>query len=52
MALVLPAIERARVEERERCAKVADNGTTYITSYGQERRDFSNVSIAAAIRKG
>lgn len=62
MALVLPAIERARVEERERCAKKAEainfgppEGGTMSAEYRDGHSDGTDVAqalIAAAIRKG
>lgn len=59
IALVLPAIERARVEERERAAKIAEScGDTWSGSRCVEQAvqeaaaDEKAAEIAAAIRKG
>lgn len=59
IAVVQPALERARREERERCAKVAEShGDTWTnsrcveTALQEAAADIQASSIAAAIRKG
>ena len=59
LAIIQPALERARRAERERCAKVAEShGDTWTnsrcveTALQEAAADIQASSIAAAIRKG